>query len=322
MSADRLAQALIDASPDGLLLVDGDGIILLANPVAAAMFGRAGLVGLAVEDLMPNEFRARHPSLREAYAAHATSRPMGTGLHLFGQRADGEMFPVEISLSPIELADGPHTIATIRDISDRQETAAQMAMLQDRERIARDLHDMVIQRLFAAGMSLQAVQGQAQPPTVAERIASTIDELDSTIRELRSAIFKLGQQTEHRSLSAQLTELVHDRSRHLGFEPELRIIGDIDRLPDFLADQLVATVTEGLSNVVRHAEATEASIRIEQEGDRLLLTISDNGLGLPEAPKRSGGLSNMMWRAAELGGSCTVERNEPAGTRLVWHVPV
>ena len=87
-------------------------------------------------------------------------------------------------------------------------------------------------------------------------------------------------------------------------------------MPDFLADQLVATVTEGLSNVVRHAQATEASIRIEQEGDRLLLTISDNGMGLPEAPKRSGGLSNMMWRAAELGGSCTVERNEPAGTRL------
>jgi PAS domain S-box-containing protein len=322
MHADQLAQALIEASPDGLLLVDRAGTILLANPVAAAMFGRTALVGSAVEELMPNEFRADHPRLRQAYADHATTRPMGTGLRLYGQRADGDMFPVEISLSPIELADGPHTIATIRDISDRQESAAQMAMLQDRERIARDLHDMVIQRLFAAGMSLQAVQGQAQPPTVAERIASTIDELDSTIRELRSAIFQLGQQTEHRSLSAQLTELVHDRSRHLGFEPELRIIGDIDRLPDFIADQLVATVTEGLSNVVRHAEATEASIRIEQEGDRLFLTISDNGQGLPEAPKRSGGLSNMMWRAAELGGSCTVERNEPTGTRLVWHVPV
>ncbi len=151
MHADQLAEALIAASPDGLLLVDHDGIILLANPVAAAMFGRSALVGSAVEELMPHEFRAGHPRLREAYANHATSRPMGTGLRLFGQRADGEMFPVEISLSPIELDDGPHTIATIRDISDRQESAAQMAMLQDRERIARDLHDMVIQRLFARG---------------------------------------------------------------------------------------------------------------------------------------------------------------------------
>jgi signal transduction histidine kinase len=181
---------------------------------------------------------------------------------------------------------------------------------------------MVIQRLFAAGMSLQAVQASAQPPVVAERIAATITELDDTIRELRSAIFRLGQQGERRSLSAQLTEIIHERSRHLGFEPELRIVGDIDHLPDFIADQLVATVTEGLSNVVRHAGATTASIRIDHVGTRLSLAITDNGRGLPSEPKRSGGLSNMMWRAAELGGSCTVRRNEPSGTVLVWDVPV
>ena len=194
-------------------------------------------------------------------------------------------------------------------------------MLQDRERIARDLHDMVIQRLFAAGMSLQAVQGQAQPPAVAERIAtrSTTSTARSENCARRSSVS--ARQTEHRSLSAQLTELVHDRARHLGFEPELRIMGDIDHLPDFLADQLVATVTEGLSNVVRHAQATSACMHIEQVHDRFSLSISDNGLGLPGAPERSGGLSNMMWRAAELGGSCTVEHNEPVGTVLTWKVP-
>jgi signal transduction histidine kinase len=197
-----------------------------------------------------------------------------------------------------------------------------MAMLQDRERIARDLHDMVIQRLFAAGMHLQAVQSAAQPQMVADRIGATINELDDTIRELRSAIFQLGQHGERRTLSAQLTELVHDRSRHLGFEPVLRLVGEIDALPDFIADQLVATVTEGLSNVVRHANATSAEVRIERVGEALALHIIDNGVGLPKEPKRSGGLSNMMWRAAELGGTCTVAPNEPVGTRLLWHVPV
>lgn len=322
MHSEQLARALIDASPDGLLLVDHTGVILLANPEATAMFGHSDLIGSTVEQVMPSEFRAGHPKLREGYGDDPSVRPMGSGLRLFAERSDGEMFPVEISLSPIELDGRPHTIATVRDISERQESEAEMAMLRDRERIARDLHDMVIQRLFAAGMSLQAVQSRARPPEVAERIASTIDELDSTIRELRSAIFQLGQHHERRSVSAQLTELVHDRSRHLGFAPELRLIGDVDGLPDFLADQLVATVTEGLSNVVRHAQATAASIRIERVGERLELTISDNGLGLPDVPKRSGGLSNMMWRAAELGGSCTVGQNEPAGTMLVWHVPV
>ena len=157
---------------------------------------------------------------------------------------------------------------------------------------------------------------------VAERIAATINDLDDTIRELRAAIFRLGQHDERRTLSAQITELVHERSRHLGFEPVLRFVNDVDTLPDFIADQLVATVTEGLSNVVRHANATAAEVHIERIPNGVSLQISDDGIGLPDEPKRSGGLSNMMWRAAELGGSCSVSPNEPAGTRLVWNVPV
>jgi two-component system sensor histidine kinase DevS len=325
MNRAELAGALIDSCPDGLLLVDADGVIQLANPVVCTMFGVPAddLVGSSVDDLVPPEFREMHPRRRDEYAAEPVPRPMGTGLQLFAQHASGDMFPVEISLSPCTIDDQLFTIATVRDVSDRQESASQMAMLQDRERIARDLHDMVIQRLFAAGMNLQAVQGTAQPPIVAARIASTISELDDTIRELRAAIFRLGHQgEERRSLSAQLTEITHERSRHLGFEPTLRLVGEVDDLPDFIADQLVATVTEGLSNVVRHANATAASVLIERVPDRLELTIADNGVGLPNEPKRSGGLSNMMWRAAELGGSCTVGRNDPSGTKLHWHVPI
>ncbi len=324
MDRAELAGALIDSCPDGLLLVDRGGLIRLANPVAATMFGRtdAELVGLPIDELVPPEFRATHPQRRAAYTAAPTSRPMGTGLELFAQHSSGEMFPVEISLSPCTIDDQLYTIATIRDVSDRQESASQMAMLQDRERIARDLHDMVIQRIFAAGMHLQAVQAAAQPQMVADRIGSTISELDDTIRELRAAIFRLGQHDERRTLSAQITELVHERARHLGFEPALRLVGEPDQLPDFIADQLVATVTEGLSNVVRHANASRAEVRVDCTGAVLSLTISDDGVGLPNEPKRSGGLSNMMWRAAELGGSCTVGPNEPTGTRLHWHVPI
>jgi two-component system sensor histidine kinase DevS len=324
MDRGELAGALIDASPDGLLLVDCDGVIQLANPVATEMFGltEVELVGSSIENLVPPEFRPMHPQRRAAYTAAPTNRPMGTGLELFAQHASGEMFPVEISLNPCVIDDALFTIATIRDVSDRQESAAQIAMMQDRERIARDLHDMVIQRLFAAGMHLQAVQSTAQPQLVADRIGSTIVELDDTIRELRAAIFRLGQHDERRTLSAQITELVHERARHLGFEPALRLAGDIDQVPVFIADQLVATLTEGLSNVVRHANATAAEVRIECADGTLSLQISDNGVGLPKEPKRSGGLSNMMWRAAELGGKCTVAPRDPAGTQLLWNVPI
>ncbi len=324
MNRTELAGALFDSCPDGVLLVDPDGIIRLANPVAGSMFGVSDddLVESSIDALVPPEFRATHPKRRAEYTASPTTRPMGTGLKLFAQHTSGVMFPVEISLSPCTIDAVDYTVATIRDVSDRQESAAQMAMLQDRERIARDLHDMVIQRLFASGMNLQAVQATAQPPMVADRIAATINELDDTIHELRAAIFRLGQHSERRTLSAQITELVHERARHLGFEPTLRLIGDIDTLPDFLADQLVATTTEGLSNVVRHANATAAEIRIERIDNTVSLQISDDGVGLPNEPKRSGGLSNMMWRAAELGGTCTVSPNEPEGTCLIWNVPV
>ncbi len=324
MDRAELTGALIDSSPDGLLLVDADGIIRLANPVAGRMFGRSQeeFVGSSVDELVPPEFRGTHEQRRADFAAAPSSRPMGTGLQLFAQHSSGEMFPVEISLSPCTVDDTLLTIATIRDVSERQESASQMAMLRDRERIARDLHDMVIQRLFAAGMNLQAVQAAAQPQMVADRIGATIIELDDTIRELRAAIFRLGQHNEHRTLSAQITELVHERARHLHFEPVLRLVGDVDTLPDFIADQVVATVTEGLSNVARHANATAADVRIERAASALSMQINDNGVGIPNEPKRSGGLSNMIWRAAELGGSCTVGPNEPTGTRLLWTVPV
>ncbi|MBV1892457.1 MAG: PAS domain S-box protein [Ilumatobacteraceae bacterium] len=324
MDNDHLAAALLDSSPDGLLLVDADGSITVANPKMASLFNCTveDLVGSSVDDLLPTNYRRGHADRRAEFGKHDGERQMGSGLRLYAQRSDGSSFPVEISLSLVRIDGAPQTIATVRDVTDREETVAQMAMLRDRERIARDLHDMVIQRLFAAGMSLQAVQHAAKPSMVAERITATINELDNTIHELRTAIFQLGQNDERRGLSSQITELVHDRVRHLGFEPWVHLPSDLDNLPDFIADQLVATITEGLSNVVRHAEAAEMTIRVELDANGLELVIDDDGKGLPDEPKRSGGLSNMMWRAAELGGSCTVGPNEPKGTRLQWSVPV
>jgi len=323
MNEHELATALLDASPDGLLLVDGDGVIVVANPSAAAIFGRSAdeLVGSPVEQLVPAERRDVHVNHRARYMRRPDSRAMGSGLRLFAEHADGTLFPVEISLSPMESDGEQFTIATVRDVTEREEALSDVALLKDRERIARDLHDMVIQRLFATGMSLQAVAGQAEPPIVADRVQATIDELDDTIRELRDTIFRLGQ-NEERSLSAQLIEIVHGRTQHLGFTPALDVVGSLSDVPDHVAEQLLATVTEGLSNVSRHAAATAAMVRVERTDEELRLSITDNGLGMSTSPKRRGGLTNMMWRAAELGGTCTIGAADPAGTQLSWHVPV
>ena len=321
---DAVANAMLDASPDGVLLVRADGGIAFANVAASDLFGRSRdeLCELTVEDLMPSDARAGHVARRRGYSAAPTRRPMDTGLQLYAERADSSLVPVEISLSPITIDGDVHTIATVRDVSERSETIAKVALLSERERIARDIHDMVIQRLFAAGMSLQAVVGLAEPPMVSERIENVVDELDDTIRELRSAIFQLGVPEARQSLVTHLAAVVDARSDQLGFAPELRIIGDIDGVPDFVGEQLIATVTEALSNVARHANATETAVTIVFDEGALRLTVADNGIGIVGAPKPSGGLSNIVWRATELGGTCLVQSGTPTGTVISWQIPV
>ncbi len=324
MLSDAIGTAMIEASPDGMLLVASDGAILFANGAAATLFGydSGGLVGVTVEQLMPSSVRSEHVDRRHSYLQHPTSRSMDTGLELFAQREDASLVPVEISLSPVVVGEDQCTIVTVRDVSDRRQAAAKVALLSDRERIARDIHDMVIQRLFAAGMQLEAVSGIAQPPAVADRMNAVVDELDDTIRELRNAIFQLGIPDAGPSLASHLAAVVGGRRQHLGFAPELVIDGDIDGVPDFVGEQLIATVTESLSNVARHANASEARVDVSLVGGSLRLTVSDNGIGIAGSPKPNGGLSNIVWRATELGGSCTVQSGKPSGTVIAWHVPV
>ncbi|MEL6890196.1 MAG: PAS domain S-box protein [Actinomycetota bacterium] len=323
-STATLFRALFESSPDGLLLVRGDGTVRLANPAAAALFGLSPdeLATGTVERLVPESVADVHVAHRRGFFADPDRRPMGTGLQLFAKHADGSLFPVEISLSPVDVDGEPMVIAAIRDVTERQETQANVGLLEERERIARDIHDMVIQRVFAAGMSLQAVFSLIDNPVARDRVASVTEELDETIHELRSAIFRLGTLDEDRTFGAQVRSVLDERSRVLGFVPELVMSGSFDQVPSYLAEQLLATLTEALSNVARHAAANNAHVEICQRGDEVSLTVADDGLGVTGEPKPRGGLSNMMWRAAELGGQCSVERNEPTGTRVTWRVPV
>ncbi len=323
MTAD-FADALIASSPDGLLLVDAAGSIVLANPTAAALFGRTAdaLVGLPVEVLVPSEHRARHVRHRDGYAAAPTARPMGSGLRLLAEHADGTLFPVEISLSPISLDGERHTIATVRDVSERQDARAHAALMDERERIARDLHDTVIQELFAAGMTLEAIAATIDPPSTGDRVRDVIGQLDDVIRQIRNSIHQLGQVTVDARPSSRLAELIDDRAAHLGFAPRLRIEGELDDLPDELAEQLLATASEALSNVVRHAGASAVLVDVRASDPVLSLEVHDDGVGLPRRPATGRGLANMSGRAADLGGRCTLEPADGGGTVLRWQVPL
>ncbi len=322
-----LAVRLLDGSPDGLLLVGRSGRVVLANRSASVMFGydvdgSERLVGRSVDELVPDEHRSRHVGHRDRYASDPQRRPMGTDLRLFAQHRNGDMFPVEISLSPILIDGEVQTVATIRDVTDRQETQARLLLHEERARIAGDLHDLVIQRMFAAGMSLQSVTNLIESSVARDRVVEVTEELDETVRAVRAAIFGIANRDDFRSLESHIQSVVDERSRHLGFTPSLLIDGSLDEVPDFVGEQLVSTLVEALSNVARHSNATDATIRVTRTEQVVGLVVRDNGRGIDKAPKPLGGLSNLMWRAAELGGSCSVSPVEPSGTELAWNVPV
>ncbi|MDT0466253.1 sensor histidine kinase [Streptomyces gibsoniae] len=213
------------------------------------------------------------------------------------------------------------------ELAERRRDAEQIALLQDRDRIARDLHDLAIQRLFAAGMTLQSTQRFVDHPEAAERLSRAVDDLDETIKIIRSTIFGLrthgGQAKEQTGLRARVSATVTASATSLGFTPALRIEGLVDtEVPDDAGDHVIAVLGEALSNAARHSGARSVDVHLRLAAGELTLTVADDGCGVPRDADRSG-LRNLEERAAALGGTLTVgERHEGGGTRLVWSVPV
>jgi len=324
-----LTQA-VELAPDGVLIVDELGTIVYANRSIRALAGYEELVGTTVDSLVPARARGRHAGLRRRYGQHPVSRPMGGGLDLALERADGTMVPVEISLSP--LTHGGHfVIAAIRDVTERLEdqrrlNAAheQLALVGERERIGRDLHDVVLQHLYGMGLSAQAIATSADP-TTAGKLEAVVDEVDHIISEVRTIVFTLGPGGRRGALGQELTDVVAQASRVLGFTPALRIEGPVETLlSDEVRTEMVASMREALGNVARHARATHASVVIGIVGEQVVMTVVDNGVGPPEdeSAKLGGhGLNNLMSRAVAFGGSCTLTRRDPSegsGAVLRW----
>jgi signal transduction histidine kinase len=201
-------------------------------------------------------------------------------------------------------------------LSDR----AQLAIVSDRERIARDLHDVVIQRLFATGLHLQGAQ-RAATGEVAQRLAAAVADLDLTIRDIRSTIFQL--KNAHRlSVRADVNVLAGEYAPVLGFAPVVRTAGPVDTaVPGELGEQLSAVLREALSNVAQHARASAVLVEIEVDRGELLLRVTDDGRGMP-AETHESGLRNVRTRAREHGGVVRIRPGEPTGTVLEWLVPL
>jgi len=242
------------------------------------------------------------------------------GLLTLAHAPGGDRFDDETDVSLLSTFAGQAALALER--ARAQEERALLAVLEDRERIARDLHDVVIQRLFATGLQLQSAARLAARPEVTTRISGAVDDLDITIRDIRSAIFELHTPL-NATLRAEIRATVDAAAASLGFRPELRLDGPIDSaVPEELHPDLLAVLREALSNAVRHARAGAVEVAIEAAGGRLSLVVADNGVGLPGPPDERSGLANMRQRAERHGGTLVVGPGPAGGTRVDWSVPV
>jgi signal transduction histidine kinase len=212
--------------------------------------------------------------------------------------------------------------------ASRAETE-RLLVYQDRDRIARDLHDLVIQRLYATGMSLQGTMPMISRPEVADRVSRAVDAMDETIREIRGAIFALQARDDEAQEDprADIVQLVEEMTAMLGFTPSLRLGPGLRTLDnERLSEQALIVLREALSNMARHAAATRADVVMDIDAEGFLtVTVTDNGTGIPAGTRRSG-LRNLARRAEDQGGELRLSAAEPGaprpGTRLEWRVPV
>ncbi len=330
--SDRVAQQILHSTPDAVLLCDARGRVIFANERAAAMSGYTvdELEGLFVEALIPSGAVDHHERLRARFMEVQLSRPMAPSSSIKLLCRDGSVVAVAVALTTL-IDDGqPVVVASIRDISEmmdqeRRLTASSeaLALAAERERIARDLHDNVLQYLFGLGMELQAIESIADE-ALARRLASGVDQIDRAIREIRTTVFTLGTTHPSGSFGHEMRDLIAQATRLLGFPPRVAIDGPADLLiPAYVRIEMLAALREALGNVARHAHASEAIVEIKVSQTELCVTIDDNGVGIDEARAASGnGLPNMLARARGLEGTFIIGRRPTGGTRVVWRVPV
>ena len=293
-----------------------------------------GILGLLILDPKPLRLPdlTAHP---ESFGFPPGHPPMtsflGVPIHLRGvvygnlyltDKANGEVFTDVDQELAVGLAAAAGLAIENARLHEQSRTAG---LLDERERIARDLHDDVIQRLFATGLSLQAVAQMVKEPIAVERIMRAVDDLDASIRQVRSTIFELHQRwATTQSVRSDIVAICEEASKALGYKPACDIAGPIDNMVNEpIRGHLLLCLREALSNVARHARASTARVEVMVRDGQLTLQVVDNGVGYQPVPgSPTSGLDNMLVRAESLGGHFSIATPDDGGTVAVWSVPL
>jgi signal transduction histidine kinase len=300
------ARALVAAETALIALADDDGDIVVEH-----IDGDTSLFTVGTGEVVLNA------AMRDPDATAITVPMLGRDAH------PGIVIVAWRETPPLDQVQNVDMVTTfveqaglILQLTQSRQEQERLAIFEERDRIARDLHDLIIQRIFAAGIQLQ---GALRSDDGANRISDVISSLDETIREIRKTIFSLESDDDGRSVRARILQEIDDSRAGLGFAPRLELHGPLDTMLDnAMADHLVAVVREALSNIVKHAGASDVLVRISVDPDRVELVVVDDGHGIGDITRRSG-LANIESRAQQHGGSVVIERESgEGGTRLTW----
>ncbi len=299
------------------------GLTLPAGESASGRVLRTGEI-MRIDDFCHDD-RVAEVARENMYLGPAILVPLGAAGNVRGVLTAGRR-PGAMPLAAAA-ADMLLTFATqagiALELAEHRRQAERVAVFEDRDRIARDLHDLVIQRLYATGMSLQGAVGLIASPEVAQRVSVAVDALDETIREIRSSIFALQNRRPERpqGLRSRILQIADEMTGSLGFPPALELEGRLDdHVPEDVSEHMLGALREALSNAARHSGASKVEVRVRAQGE-LSLTVRDNGSGISGTSRRSG-LSNLEQRAVKLGGSFRVAPASGGGTELDWRVPL
>lgn len=335
---------VVESAPTGMLMVGRDGKIALVNAQAESLFGyqASELLGQVVEVLVPDRARSEHGANRARFFMAAEARAMGKGRDLFGRRKDGQEFPVEIQLSPLQTPHGLFVVATIVDLTARRAAEDGLRASQrelriltarlleaqeaERRRLARELHDDVNQRLALLSIDMDLLA--AASPESSEDFARRVSELSARVKELSSSVHGLSHQLhpsklEQLGLVVVIRGLCKELSQCHGLEVTFTHYPEPGAIPDETALCLYRIVQEGLRNVVKHSRSRCAAVELTGSADTVRMRITDEGAGFDPATLNGGlGLVSMRERLHLIGGEIAIDSRPGGGTRIDVRIPV
>jgi len=331
-SEERL-RAILATAVEGIVTIDEKGVIESVNSACERIFGyrAAEMVGRNVSMLMPSPFRDQHDTYLANYRRSGEAKIIGIGREVVGQRKDGSMFPMDLSVSEVRLADRRLFTGFVRDLTSRKRLESEVLEISDRERrrIGQDLHDglgqhlagielmsEVLEQRLAAAKSKEAAALSVEAGKITRHVREAISQARSLARGLSPVVI------ESEGLMAALRQLAENAAQMFLIRCDFECDQPVLVQDHGVATHLYRIAQEALSNAVKHGKSRHVIIRLRANRERILLHVKDHGLGLPEVlPKGKGmGLRIMQYRAGMIGGSVVIQRDPEGGTSVICSV--